>query len=153
VKISDLVKKLDTSPRKVRRAFLKWCEFRGYNPKVFKPPGKKKAYDVPEEAVPWIKNYIQNARNRRGRLRREIRLKLGLITLKDIAISYNVNVDFVRKEFHWWCKKVGVNPRQYYLGIAGYVPPREFINYIVPVVKKHSASKKVLKYLDGLSSL
>ena len=158
VTISKLARGFEVSPEAVRRAFKKWCELNRDFPENYIVEGKDewghpyRRYEIPEEAVEWIKNYLELSKLKSKRCGGVIKAKMGIVTIKDLSKEFNVNQNFIRREFRWWCYERGIDPSRYLVGGVGYALPKEFLRHIKPIIQRHLAEKRVIK-LSGVSKV
>lgn len=141
----------------VLKHFKRWCELNGYFPEDFlkiwydTDSPVKRSYVIPQEFVDWLvlQKELMLLRGRRSPSYNKLKEKLGVVTLNDIARKHGVNVNFVRREWEWWCYFRGENKKKYLVEGVGYALPPEFISYIESIIEKEKARKHPISIAEA----
>lgn len=70
------------------------------------------------------------------------------MNIKKLAQRYGANLDFVKREFKWWCRSRGVDPKQFLVrngSLKEYQLPQEFLEHFDRVVRKDLSKRKIVK--------
>jgi len=132
----ELSNQLGVSPDRIRLLFHYWCEMNGVDPHNFMRikfhkketvPNRipSRYYDIPDEAVDWIRNHRNWRKPYRQRRRNE-----DIINLSRLAREVGTTPERIKTEFKWWCHARGEDFTDYHQGGKGYVLPEEFVQYI-----------------------
>ena len=70
------------------------------------------------------------------------------MNIKELSQKYGANLDFVKREFKWWCRSRGVDPKDFlrWNGLwREYQLPKEFVEYFDKVFRRDMAKRKVIR--------
>jgi len=166
VRASVLAKDWGCTSEWVVKLFKRWCKERGIDPHVYLRTGYTvsatqvrpvRYYDIPSEAVEWIKRRVLSPRKfRSASIKEALRRKRGgIITIPVLAKEIGVSPVRLRREFFWWCWSVHGYDKdkvveKYYRGGVGYVLPKEFVKYIIKNADKFRARMVVPQCLTSV---